>query len=369
MSSRTLTLLVTGDNILGPNAEFYFGPIVPTLHAADLVIAQLEVPYTVRDAETLALDRDPKNLQAIVSAGIRVVTLAGNHIGDAGVAGIEDTIAWLRDHNVAYTGAGMNLQEARRPVIVEREGVRFGFLSYNCVGPKATWAGSNKPGCAYIHVITHYELDHATPGGPPTIYTWAEPSTVAAMEQDIRQLRAQCDVLVVSLHKGLVHMPIKLAAYEQQVSYAAIDAGADLVVGHHAHILKGIEVYKGRTIFHGLCNLVVWLPSLAKPGQDPESWANRRRELFGFVPDPEYPTYPFHPDARYTIIARCTVANGTIAETSFLPCIVNKQGQPEVMKRDERGQEVFEYVRRITKAARLNAQFEWLGDAVAIVLG
>lgn len=366
MSSRPLLLLATGDNILGPDAGFYFAPVIPTLRAADLVVGQLEVPYTARDAETLALGRDPKNLQALVSAGIQAVTLAGNHISDAGVAGIEDTIAWLRDHSIAYTGAGMNLAEARSPVILERDGVQFGFLSYNCVGPKETWAGRNKPGCGYVHVITHYELDHATPGGPPTIYTWAEPDTLGAMETDIRQLRSRCDVLVVALHKGLVHTPIKLAAYEQQVSYAAIDAGADVILGHHAHILKGVEVYKGKTIFHGLCNLVAWLPSLAKPGPDPEAWASRRRELFGFLPDPEYPTYPFHPEAKYTIIARCVVEEGTITGTSYLPCIVNKQGQPEIMKQDERGQEVFEYVQRITRAAKLNAEYAWDGNSVSI---
>lgn len=366
MNSRVLTLLAAGDNILGPNAEFYFARVAPTLKAADLVVGQLEVPYTTRDEQALALGRDPENLQALVSAGMQVVTLAGNHVSDAGAAGIEDTIAWLRDHGIAYTGAGMSLKEARRPVILEKERVRFGFLSYNCVGPKETWAGKDKPGCAYIHVITHYELDHATPGGPPTIYTWAEPDTVGAMEQDIRQLRSQCDVLLVSLHKGLVHTPVKLAAYEQQVAYAAIDAGADVVVGHHAHILKGIEIYKGKTIFHGLCNLVAWLPSLARPGPDPEDWASRRRELFGFLPDPDYPTYPFHPEAKYTVIARCLIKDGQVTSTGYLPCIVNKQGQPEVLRRDDRGQEVFEYMQRITRAARLNATYTWQGDAVSI---
>lgn len=367
MSSRALTLLAAGDNILGPGAEFYFAPVVPTLRAADLVVGQLEVPYTARDAEALALGRDPENLQALVSAGMQLVTLAGNHIADAGVTGIEDTLGWLRGHGIGCTGAGMNLREARCPTIVERGGVRFGFLSYNCVGPKETWAGANRPGCAFIHVITHYELDHATPGGPPAIYTWAEPDTLGAMEEDIRQLRSRCDVLIVSLHKGLVHTPVKIAAYEQQVSYAAIDAGADLVVGHHAHILKGIEVYRGKTIFHGLCNLVAWLPSLAKPGADPQGWASRRRELFGFVPDPEYPTYPFHPEARYTIMARCIIEGDKITGTSYLPCLVNKQGQPEVMKQDERGRKVFEYMEKITKAAGLNAQFVWQGDLVSIV--
>jgi poly-gamma-glutamate synthesis protein (capsule biosynthesis protein) len=210
-------------------------------------------------------------------------------------------------------------------------------------------------------------LDHATPGGPPNIYTWAESKTLNAMMDDIRKLRAQCDVLLVALHKGIAHTPAKLAEYEHQVSFAAIDAGADVVVGHHAHILKGVEVYKGKVIFHGLCNFVSWLPLLApKPNQDALSWAKRRRELFGFEPDPEYPTYPFHPEAKYTMIAQTIVQDRKISQVGYIPCIVNKQGQPEVLKHDARGQEVFDYVEKITRMENMNARFEWHGDWVVI---
>ena len=71
------------------------------------------------------------------------------------------------------------------------------------------------------------------------------------MEGDIHQLKRQVDVVVVVFHKGMVRIPVKLAHYERQVSRAAIDAGADAVIGHHAHVLRGVEVYKGRPIYHG----------------------------------------------------------------------------------------------------------------------
>jgi hypothetical protein len=367
MNSKALNMLAVGDIILGADAESFFTFVTPVLKAGDVVLGQLEVPYTTRDRHAVELGRVPSNLTPLISAGFDVVTLAGNHISDAGVPGIEDTIAWLRNHNIAFAGAGMDISEARCPVIIEREGTRFGFLSYNCVGPKETWATSEKPGCAYVHIITHYELDHATPGGPPDIYTWAESKTLGAMVDDIRKLRPLCDILVVSFHKGLGHTPIKLAAYEHQVSYAAIDAGADLIVGHHAHILKGIELYKGKAIFHGLCNFVTFLPIMAsKPDQDPQSWARRRRELFGFEPDPEYPTYPFHPEAKYTIIAKCAIKDRRISQTSYIPCLVNKQGQPEILENDERGQEVFDYMEKITQGAGLNARYEWKGNEVLV---
>lgn len=365
--SKVLSLLAVGDIIIGANAEPFFTFVNPVLHQADVVLGQLEVPFTTRDRHAVEWGRIPSNLTPLVSSGFDAVTLASNHLMDAGEEGVEDTIAWLREHNIAYTGGGMDIHEARRPVIIERDGTRFGFLNYSCVGPKETWATTEKPGCAYVHVITHYELDHATPGGPPNIYTWAESKTLGAMIDDIRKLRAQCDVLMVAFHKGIAHTPAKLAEYEHQVSFAAIDAGADVVVGHHAHILKGIEVYKGKVIFHGLCNFVSWLPLLApKPNQDPLSWAKRRRELFGFDPDPEYPTYPFHPEAKYTIIAQCFVQDKKISQVGYIPCIVNKQGQPEVLKHDAKGQEVFDYVEKITRMENMNAQFEWHDDQVVV---
>lgn len=365
MSLRPLTFLAVGDVILGPNPGYYFSPTKSVLKTADVLLGQLEVPYTDRDAAAVAQGRTPDVLNALVDSGFHIVTLAGNHLADSGPAGIEDTIAWLKKHHVAYVGAGFNLEEARSHVIIEREGTRFGFLDYNCVGPKETWASATKPGCAYLNIITHYELDYATPGGPPIIYTWAETSTKNAMLDDVHKLRPLCDILIASFHKGLGHTPIKLAAYEQQISYDAIDAGADIVLGHHAHILHGIEFYKTKPIFHGMCNYVAWVPGLAaKPGADPQSWEVRRKEIFGFEPDPDYPTYPFHPEAIYSIIAKCTIKSKKLAAISYLPCIVNKQGQPEIVKNDSAGKKVFDYMSKITSGANLETTFRWSGDEI-----
>ena len=361
----TINLLNVADIILASDSEPLFSDVKPVLLKGDVVVGQLEVPHTTRHQNAIDLDRAPEGLQPLVSTGFDLVTLAGNHLMDAGVEGIEDTTRWLRDNNIHYVGAGMNMEEARRPAIIERKGTKIGYLNYNCVGPEETWAGLDKPGCPYVKIITHYELDHGTPGGPPSVYTWAESSSLASMKADIEKLRPQCDVLVVALHKGIGHTPIKIADYEKEVSYAAIDAGADLIVGHHAHILRGIEFYKSKPIFHGLCNFVVFAPILAANSNDP--WAKRRREVFGFEPDPDYPTYPFHPEAIYTMIAQCTIEDGKITETSFVPLIVDKESKPIVMKRDEEGQRVFDYVEKITRGANLNANYEWADDRIIVL--
>ncbi|MEJ2244833.1 MAG: CapA family protein [Acidobacteriota bacterium] len=368
MSHRTtLKLMLVGDLILDePEPDTFFEPAHATLQDADILVGHVEVPHTLRGSENTfdipAPPSNPDNLAALKRAGFHIATLAGNHMFDAGPAGIEDTIANLRKLDVATTGAGLNLTEARKPAIVERQGTIVGTLSFNCVGPKESWADEKKAGCAYVHVITHYELDHATPGGPPRIYTFAEPDSTDAMLADIEKLRPDVDILVVALHKGIGHTPAVLAMYERPLAKAAIDAGADIVVGHHAHILRGIEMYKGRPIYHGLGNFVTVTRALtgeANPNPKRLDWTRRRRELFGFEPDPNYPTYPFHPEARNAMIAVCEVTNKGIHKAGFIPCWVNSRGQPEVCGNDKRGRAVVSYVEQITGKASLRTGFEW----------
>jgi len=369
---NTLKLMLVGDLILDePNPDSFFDPARATLRKADLLVGHVEVPHTRRGnvvtSDIPAPPSDPDNLAALKRAGFQVVTLAGNHIFDAGPQGIEDTIATLHQLGIATTGAGMSRAEARAPAIVACRGLRVGILSYNCVGPKESWAGERKAGCAYVHIITHYELDHATPGGPPRIYTFAEPETTEAMLADVEKLRQEVDVLIVALHKGIGHIPAALAMYERPLAKSVIDAGADIVIGHHAHILRGIETYKDRPIYHGLGNFVTVTRALnveANPSPERLGWARRRRELFGFEPDPAYPTYPFHPEARNAMIAVCEITSQGARKAGFIPCWVNPAGQPEVCGNDEHGRAVASYVEQITRKAALNAQFKWEQDWV-----
>ena len=369
---KALRLQFTGDLILDePNPNALFDLARNQLLNCDVLVGHVEVPHTSRGQaahfDVPAPASDPAYLGALKHAGFQVATLAGNHIADAGPRGVEDTVAELQRLGIVTTGAGRNLAEAKQPAVIERHGVRLGFLSYNCVGPRESWAGEARAGCAYVHVLTHYELDHASPGGPPSVYTFAEPKTLDAMVADIEVLRSKVDVLAVALHKGLGHTPATVGMYERQIAKSAIDAGADVVVGHHAHILQGMEVYRNRPIFHGLGNFAVATKALNVDGNsNPErrAWAERRRKLFGFQPDPEYVTYPFHPEAKNTILAVCEFDQGGVCSAGFIPCFVNKHSQPEVLKDDDRGRAVAHYVRDITVRAGLNAQFAWEGGCV-----
>jgi poly-gamma-glutamate synthesis protein (capsule biosynthesis protein) len=362
-----MRILLVGDLILDePDPDSFFDPTRALLQRGDVVIGHVEVPHTSRGVEASsdvpAPPANPAHLPALGRAGFHVATLAGNHIFDSGLTGIEDTISGLRDQGIQTAGAGRTLAEAREPAIVARGDLRVGVLSYNCVGPRDSWAAARKAGGAYVHVITHYELDHASPGGPPRIYTFAEPETLEAMQADIAALDQQVDVTVVALHKGIGHTPATLAMYERQVARAAIDAGADIVVGHHAHITRGVEIYRDRPVFHGLGNFVTVTRALnveANPSPARLAWAKRRRQLFGFEPDPSYPIYPFHPEARNAMIAVCDVDSGGVRRAGFVPCWILPSGAPEPLGDDERGRAVAGYLEEITRRAGLQCGFRW----------
>lgn len=371
LNHAPITVLATGDLIIDePDPDSYFDPARATLQAADLVVGHVEVPFTLQREASWGVPveaRDPAKLRALANAGVAVASLSANHLYDEGEVGVRDTIDGLRAVGIEPYGAGMNLAEARQPVVAERQGVRFGFLSYNLVGPKTMWAGPRKAGGAYVHILTHYELDHATPGGTPNVFTGADADSLLQMVADVEQLRARCDVLCVSMHKGTVHTPALVMAYEKQVAHAAVDAGADVIFSHHAHIPRGIELYHGKPIYHGLGNFVTVTHALSPNGADADNWALRRLKLFGFVPDADTPEYPFHPESRNAMLARVVVQPDGSLQAGYLPCVINRRSQPEIVGRGPAGQQVFDYVESITRQAGFDTRFEWQADGLGVL--
>lgn len=148
MPTDAVTFLATGDLILDePEPDSFFEPSRELLCAADFVVGHVEVPFTtrVRHAPLVPPEaRDPAKLAALKAANVAAASLAANHVYDGGAGGVQDTLDGLRAQSIQAFGAGASLEEARKPVIITRGGVRFGLLSYNCVGPKESWAGASK---------------------------------------------------------------------------------------------------------------------------------------------------------------------------------------------------------------------------------
>jgi len=371
----SVTIMAVGDLIVDrPDPDSFFAPSARVLAQADLAIGQLEVPHSrttnVASVDVPAPPADPRNLGAIARAGFDVLTLAGNHIADAGREGILDTIRHAEEAGLRTTGAGADLPAASRPVIVERGSVTIGVLSYNCVGPAESWASSKQAGAAYVSILTHYEPIGANPGGPPRIYTFADSRSLAAMKRDVSALAEITDVVIVALHKGLVHTPVRLADYETVVARAAVDAGAAAVVSHHAHIMHGVEFYRGRPIFHGLGNFVTVTDALSGDAAEPDErrrWARTRREVFGFDPDPAMPSfYAFHPESRNTAIAVLTADSNGRVQAEAIPCWIDERARPNPVGDDETGRGVAEYLRRVTEAEGFDTEFSWRGDRLLL---
>ena len=124
--------------------------------------------------------------------------------------------------------------------------------------------------------------------------------------------------------------------------------------GHHAHIARGIEIYRGRPIFHGLGNGCVVTRALSPDQSHPAraAWARRRKELFGFEPDPAYELAPFHPEAVHSLLGRLQLQADGRMRWGFVPVYVEAPGRP-VLATGARARQVEDYVRRITRAAGL----------------
>jgi poly-gamma-glutamate capsule biosynthesis protein CapA/YwtB (metallophosphatase superfamily) len=355
-----IDLLFAGDLILDcPNPDRWLSGIAPALRKAHVAIGHLEVPHT-RSGQELQGDvpapgADPDHIAALARVGFSVVSLAGNHIADCGAQGIADTIAALDHANIRHTGADLTLERARTPVLLKRDHHSLAFLSYNCVGPENSWATDARAGCAYVRVET---IDGA-PISPAATLDKIDPDSLAEMARDVQSAKSQADIVIVALHKGIVHTPATLATYEQPLAHTAIDAGADIVVGHHAHIVRGIESYRGKPIFHGLgngCVVTTALSPYQSRGSDEArraraEWARRRRELFGFEPDPAYELAPFHPEAVNAMLG-CVHIEGNSLRVGFIPVYVEPPGRP-VIANPEQARCIIAYIEHITCAGGL----------------
>jgi poly-gamma-glutamate synthesis protein (capsule biosynthesis protein) len=210
------------------------GAVREYLSGADLTLANLENPV-VRDAvyhpEATTFTGDLRLMPVLQQAGIDGVTLGNNHILDAGTAGLLETLGHLQDAGIAYAGAGGNLEAAREPMIFDLGETRVGVLSYQGV-PSYDWAWATE----------------TAPGTAPLVED--------VMEEDIRRLRPRVDLVVVMPHWGKEYIATPEPG-QVDLAHAAIDAGADLIVGGHAHWPKGMEVYEGKPIFYGVGNFLL----------------------------------------------------------------------------------------------------------------
>lgn len=215
--------------------EYIFDKVAPFISRADLAFANLESPIGDKGHFINMFQAPSEAIKGIVHAGFDVVALANNHTLDYHHEGMFETMRLLDEHEIDWVGAGRNIQEARQPLIREVGGVRVGFLSYtemwfvNAREPISWKATEDEPGVA--------------------------PAEIDYIVEDVSKLRHMVDVVIVTVHWGkeYTHKP---TIEQRSLARAAVDAGADLVLGHHPHVLQGIEFYKQGVIAYSLGNFV-----------------------------------------------------------------------------------------------------------------
>ena len=361
MAGESIIFYFVGD--VGPNRndpDSIFQYVTHILRQGDIVFCQLEPNLSRRGTRLpqarLAMRADPKSVSAIKNAGFHVVSFASNHCMDWGSEAFLDTINALQEQGLLVIGVGRNIEEARRPAMIECKGTRVAFLAYNSILPLGYWAEVDRPGCAPMRAWTLYEqIEHDQPGTPCRIHTFPHRGDMKTMINDVKKAKSQADLVIVSMHWGIHFVPAVIAEYQREVGHAAIDSGADLIIGHHAHILKGIEIYEGKVIFYSLCNFALEPPFAFAEGLLNGPAHKELQNLYG-VQKSDHDA--MHPDSRKTLIGRCIISNKEIKKVSVLPTYINKESQPEILdSNDKRFAEVVKYMEQITRDQGLDTKY------------
>lgn len=335
MKAGEIVLMACGD--VGPIHEPMSAyPVLakPTLQQADIRFAQVERVYSERGALQLhsggGHSRLKPDMASIFSdCGFDVVSLASNHAMDWGEDAMLDTASLLRERGMKVIGAGRNLEEARQPAIVERNGVRIAFLAYCSILQTGYAAGPRKPGVAPLRAHTYYEPFDYQAGVPPRVITVPFEEDLSALLDDVRSAKKQAHHVVVSLHWGVHYIPRLIADYQIAAARAAFGAGADLILGHHAHVPKAIGVYDGKVCFFSLSNFI-----MSAPAHTPEKAAAFEKR-YGAPLDPEYPHLGYGTDAKRSLIVKTVFSQEARPRVSFLPVLIDKQLRPEVLRRND----------------------------------
>jgi poly-gamma-glutamate synthesis protein (capsule biosynthesis protein) len=348
----------------------------PYLRGMDVVIGQNERHYTTRDdifpIGGFTERTKPDHAKALRLGNYDVLTFASNHLLDLGPDVLLETIGVLRGLGFQVPGAGKDLAEARRPAVVEKKGTQVAVLAYCSVLRPNYQAGPTSPGAAPMRAFTHYEQVDFKPGTAPRIVSFPYPEDLDALRDDVRKAKATNDLVFVAMHWGLNGVRGTLAMYEREVAHAAIDSGADGILGSGPHRLKAVEVYRGRPIFYSLGNFCFDQPRWALDKgreQSPEHKAHMDRQK-DWTYDPEYEEwYAVPAENRLSMMARIDSRGGAIERVFFLPVMIDKRARPNILSAsDPAFEKVLAYVKEITESQGIRTCFRVEGDEVVVAL-
>jgi poly-gamma-glutamate capsule biosynthesis protein CapA/YwtB (metallophosphatase superfamily) len=337
-----LTLALVGDIYLNrPDPATIFASTAERLRAADVLFGNCETPISEYGEPWLGkpvannhLKMAPESVAGLSAVGFDVVGVASNHSLDFGACALLRTLELLESAGIGHCGAGKNADEAHRPAIVSKNGVTITFLAYTSVYTPGWEAAADRPGIATVRVETAYKPHariHEQPGSPATTLNFPDAHDRERMVSDIRAAKDVADLVVVSWHWGVSENYRLLAPYQIELGHAALDAGADLLIGHHPHLLQGVEIYNGKPLFYSLGNFAF---DRRMPWHSPES-----------------------------VVVQCQITEKRISRVSVLPCLINEGFVPELLPPESYGP----VIRLLEESsAAFGVRFQPEGDAVVI---
>ena len=371
-AASKISILGTGD--CGPThgpkdgypIERYSELVRPTMASVDLRIGNCERQYSLRykgSGRSKHGCQPPEMARIFTDCGFDAVSIANNHMYDFGPEALLDTRALLLEKGIQVTGGGKNLEEARQPAILERNGIKVGFLGYCSALENGGEAGTDKVGIAPLRVKTYYEP--RGPHAPTRVLTRPDDQDMKMILDDIASLRKRVDIVMLGFHWGVIWLPRVISDYQVTVAHACIDAGADLIMGHHPHIPKGIEVYKGKAIFYSLGNFCCTSPNRADGRRDETPWVHGAWRNHA-DPDPNYPLMSSAgPDGKRTLLAKAILAKDGVKGVSYLPMMIDQQYRPEVLRNgDARFDDIVRYMEWASEG--FDHRFKVEGDEVVI---
>lgn len=243
-SNKEATVIAVGDIMLSRGVDmvsnrfhdyyYPFAKIGSYLQTAPIVVGNLESTITPGPKiaiNEMTLRAEPGVIPTLKRAGIKVLTIANNHIADFGKQGIINTITNLQEAGIQVAGASINQSSVQQPAIVTINGIRIAFLAY----------------CDQ-YLLRSKILDELQPANIAFM-------NIKQMRKDIQAAKSHADFVIVSMHAGneYQHQPIQK---QIMFAHAAIDAGAEIVLGHHPHVIQPVENYHGKYIFYSLGNFI-----------------------------------------------------------------------------------------------------------------
>lgn len=257
-----------------------FEAALSALRDGGVCIGNLEMPFSCRGYRVRKhsnLRSDPERADDVRSMGIDAVSLANNHMMDYGPEALFDTLEACDRAGLARCGAGRDLEDALRPAWLRVGSHDVALLSVSATLPMESEAGIGKPGIAPLRVACSFEVDAnlmvEQPGTMPVVHTVTDPTDQETLCQLVADLKTRAAYVILAVHWGVPTYWMSpyqglLAEYQSPLAHALIDAGADLICGHHSHSLHPIEVYRGKPIFYSLGNFMF---ETARGFMEPES--------------------------------------------------------------------------------------------------